>query len=419
MEAIDLTALDDAPDRQDDRLDARETIEPVVSTLIDALGGVEQGKYRMGEQAAACLKDLKKLWRRDDTDDDRTVARIFWEKRLLQNDLVPILLATAGEGRGDDKRAISCVDLMTAMTWPIDMAEELRELDDEHDKNADFTHLLESHLYYKAALVRPDIMKALFNIIIPPLSKSIPERTEKDCQIVTVVLYLVRNLAFVKDLRPGASLSAHQLEFTSLQSRLVKELSAANFLEFLLTISSNSEKDPWLTGWNTVTLEILYLFYRGVSPTSLSTKQTDVRSLSTNIVRNPNILPIQQPREKLKQLLSTESRLRREAYSNPSTRHSRFGTTIAIIRNPQRKQNADDPPPPPQQASVLHRQQALNKEAVDIMDIKKRKNVRKGNTVDELSREDNLSVDARVKLQEFANEFLRACFNCESPKAAL
>lgn len=121
----------------------------------------------------------------------------------------------------------------------------------------------------------------------------------------------------------------------------------------------------------------------------------------------------------MKRLLNTESRLRREAFSNPSTRHSRFGTTISIIRNPKRKQNEGDPQP---QASVLHRQQALNKEAVDIMDIKKRKNVRKGNTVDELSREDNLSVDARVKLQEFANEFLRACFNCEfsaSPLIAL
>lgn len=279
-QVIDLTALKDddhGDDQQEDAYDPREVLEPVITRIIDALGGVENGEYRMGEQAGACLKDLKKLWRRDDTDDDRTVARIFWERRLLQNDLVPILLATAGVGRGDDKRAIACVDLMTAMTWPIDMAEELKELDEEEDKNADFTHLLESHLHYKAALVRPGIMNALFNIVIPPLSKSLSERTEKDCQLVTVILYLIRNLAFVKDLRPGANLSAHQLEFTSLQSRLIKELSTANFVEFIITIAANTEKDPWLTGWNTVALEILYLLYRGVSPTSLSTKQVNVR----------------------------------------------------------------------------------------------------------------------------------------------
>ncbi len=62
---------------------------------------------------------------------------------------------------------------------------------------------------------------------------------------------------------------------------------------------------------------------------------------------------------------------------------------------------------------MLHRQQALNKEAVEIMDIKKRQSAHKSNTVDELSREDNLSLEARVVLQELAKEFLKACFNRE------
>jgi replication fork protection complex subunit Tof1/Swi1 len=92
------------------------------------------------------------------------------------------------------------------------------------------------------------------------------------------VLYLIRNLAFVKDLRQNVNLSANQLEFTSLQSRLIKELSASSFIEFITTIAANTEKDPWLTGWNTIALEILYLLYRGVSPTSLSTRQEDVRT---------------------------------------------------------------------------------------------------------------------------------------------
>ncbi|KAJ3565991.1 hypothetical protein NP233_g7283 [Leucocoprinus birnbaumii] len=393
-QVIDLTELrddeeDEVQENGEDRYDPRDVLEPVITRIIDALGGVEAGEYRMGEQAAACLKDLKKLWRRDDTDDDRTVARIFWERRLLQNDLIPILLA-ATEISGEDKRAIACVDLMTAMTWPIDLAEELKELDDEEDKNADFTHLLESHLYYKASLVNKDIMKALFAIVIPPLSKPPPQRTERDFQLISVILYLIRNLAFVKDLRQSANLSANQLEFTSLQSRLIMVLSETNFIEFIITIAANSDNDPWLTGWNTIALEILYLFYRGVSPTSLSTKQEN------------------RPKEKLKRLLDTEARLRREAFSNTSTRHSRFGTTISVTLNPNKKLNPGDPQP---HSSVLHRQQALNKEAVEIMDIKKRQRTRKGNTVDELSREDNLSVDARKVLQDLANEFLKACFN--------
>ncbi len=64
-------------------------------------------------------------------------------------------------------------------------------------------------------------MNALFAIVIPPLSKAPSQRTDRDFQLVSIVLYLIRNLAFVKDLRQSANLSANQLEFTSLQSALL------------------------------------------------------------------------------------------------------------------------------------------------------------------------------------------------------
>lgn len=51
---------------------------------------------------------MKKVWRKDDTDDERTVARIFWEVRVLQKDLVPILLETAGKGKVEDRCALAC-----------------------------------------------------------------------------------------------------------------------------------------------------------------------------------------------------------------------------------------------------------------------------------------------------------------------
>ena len=116
--------------------------------MVDALGGYEHGVYSMGDECYGCLKDLKKYWRKDDTDDDRTVARIFWDTRVLPNDLIPILLQTAGQGHVEDKRAVACADLMTAMTWPIDLAEELKELDEQFDKGADYTQLLLSHLHF-------------------------------------------------------------------------------------------------------------------------------------------------------------------------------------------------------------------------------------------------------------------------------
>ena len=222
--------------------------------------------------------------RKDDTDDERTVARIFWETRVLSNDLVPILLETAGKGLVEDKRAVACADLMTAMTWPIDLAEELKELDEVEDKGTDYTQLLLSHLNYKAALLRPGVMEALFSIMLPCLAKDTKERKERDVQIINVILYLIRNLAFIKDLPANTHLSADQAEYSSLQSRLIKVLSDTHVLDLLLTIASNTSSNPLFNNWNVLTLEIIYLLFRGVKPSSLAADQAKVCRFSCGAI---------------------------------------------------------------------------------------------------------------------------------------
>jgi replication fork protection complex subunit Tof1/Swi1 len=163
------------------------------------------------------------------------------------------------------------------MTWPIDLAEELKELDDELDRGSDYTQLLHSHLHYKAALLRPGAMQALFGIMLPPLAKSKKERQERDGQVVNVVLHLIRNLAFIKDLPSNSHLSADQAELSGLQTKLVRALEETHTLQLLLTIAANAENDPLLNGWNTLVLEIFYLLFRGVKPTSLAMDQAKVR----------------------------------------------------------------------------------------------------------------------------------------------
>jgi replication fork protection complex subunit Tof1/Swi1 len=202
---------DQAPGNGYVELDRRALLTPIITRVVDALGGWEvdeststtksKNVYKLGDEVYGCLKDLKRLWRKDDTDDNRTVARIFYESRLLTNDLIPILLATAGQGQFEDKRAIAAVDLMTAMTWPIDVAEELKELDEadlEDVKGTDYTQLMESHLVYKGALLKKEVWKALLGVTLAPLARGRKDRSERDGQIINVVLHLVRNLAFIK-----------------------------------------------------------------------------------------------------------------------------------------------------------------------------------------------------------------------------
>lgn len=100
-----------SPEYPDDR---RAILKPVIQNIVSALGGLERlpssegFAYILGDSCLGCLKDLKKVWRKDDTDDERTVARIFWEVRVLQKDLVPILLETAGKGNVEDRCALAC-----------------------------------------------------------------------------------------------------------------------------------------------------------------------------------------------------------------------------------------------------------------------------------------------------------------------
>lgn len=379
--------------------DRRAILDPVVRRVVDALGGFEDGVYRMGDEAVGCLRDLKKLWRLDDSDDERTVARIFWETRVLSNDLVPILLATAGKGLVDDKRAIACADLMTAMTWPIDMAEELKELDDARDKGTDYTELTFSHLNYKAALLKPGVMQALFGIILPPLSKPVKERSERDGQLVNVILHLVRNLAFIKDLPVNLHLSGDRAEYSSLQTKLIKVYSETSMLDLLLTIASNNDNDPLFNSFNTLVLEIFYLLFRGLKPSTLVINQT------------------KQPTQDLRRLLAAEDRRKRDAARYASSRHSQFGTTLTVQLNPKRKtqdtqdMHEESQGPAPTRPLVLHRQAAISKESGDVLDIAKQHKWKKTNKVDELTREDNLSTEARMVLQGFAREFVESCFN--------
>lgn len=58
------------------------------------------------------------------------------------------------------------------MTWPIDVAEELKELDEDREPATDYTILLRAQLAYKASLLQPGALSALVAIMTPALAKT-------------------------------------------------------------------------------------------------------------------------------------------------------------------------------------------------------------------------------------------------------
>lgn len=90
---------------------------PAVQSLVNAIGGFEtvesppgSGKYedvyRPGDSVLAVLKDLKRLWRKDDSDDERTVARCMARAGLMK-ELIALLVECAE--RGEWGRKVSLV----------------------------------------------------------------------------------------------------------------------------------------------------------------------------------------------------------------------------------------------------------------------------------------------------------------------
>ncbi|KAH8980680.1 timeless-domain-containing protein [Lactarius akahatsu] len=422
-------AGDDASEGEtDEYLHRRAILEPAILNVVNALGGYEGGVYRLGDEAYGCLKDLKRFWRKDDADDARTVARILWGARVLPNDLVPILLETAGKGHVEDKRALACADLVAAMTWPIDIAEELKELDELRDDQdpaagAEYTELRQSHLHYKAALLKPGVLRALLALAVPCLARASStsggsgvresRAAARDAQVVSVVLHVVRNLAFIADAPANVHLSADQAELASLQSRLVRALSEAHFLELLLAAAAGAQGDTMFNASNTLVLEIFYLLFRGIRPSSLVSEQSE------------------ETKQNLRQLLTLEDKRRRDFARNAPSRHSRFGTTISVRLNPKKTSTTgssatpqgeagdpvapdDDPATSSQsQPLVLHRQQALSQHSAAgaVIDLSKRQLKQKGKKEDEVSRRDDLSPEARTVLRGLARTFIESCFN--------
>ncbi|KAJ7130361.1 hypothetical protein C8R44DRAFT_731891 [Mycena epipterygia] len=137
--------------------------------------------------------------------DERTVVPIFWKKRVLSNVLIPILLRATWKTNAPFR-------LISAMTWPIDMAEELAELDPT--ERADFTQLRQSHQHYKAAILQPR-------------------------------LWLLSLVSSPRWPRPRGSVLC-----VSIRSLL----SSCTLGAF--TASANVDADPLLASWNTLVLEI-------------------------------------------------------------------------------------------------------------------------------------------------------------------
>ena len=154
-------------------------------------------------------------------------------------------------------------------------------------------------------------------------------------------------------------------------------------LDLLLTIASNALDDSFLNQWNCLVLEVFYLIFRALKPSSLAENQAT------------------QPRRELARLLETEERSKREERNKwTSSRHSRFGTTIAVKSKVNNEEKV-----------ILHKQAAVGKSAVEVLDRGNKFLTKRAKMHNDLGSTTVLTMEAKTVLQGVVSDFILSCFN--------
>lgn len=117
------------------------------------------------------------------------------------------------------------------------------------------------------------------------------------------------------------------------QSELIIQLESENILQLLLAMAAQADSTDYAP-WNMVVLDILHLVFRGVKPDELMVPVQKVSRL--RLCSNPRhrdfdgISRGQIEGNRLKDMLDLEARQTTDLFGLKGSRHSRFGTTIAV-----------------------------------------------------------------------------------------
>jgi replication fork protection complex subunit Tof1/Swi1 len=272
---------------------------------------------------------------------------------VLQN-LIPLLLKTAGGEERSQKIALACTDLLTSITWPVDANAEVREAITRGESTEDLSHLfaLERDMVkYKAAVLRQrsgesqqksgsrEILNCIMRyILLPALSKPRHHRNERDVGTISMSLHFFRNLLAIQDPVATTLSSVEQISNSTLQSELICTMARSHVLETILMLANSAESREF-GQWNAITLECVYAIFGGEEVAVIAGSSTGVISdapADTATSKEPGkAAPPPRTISKnaaLASSLNSEAHQRRVALAaSGSSRHSRFGTSISFF----------------------------------------------------------------------------------------
>ncbi|KAI9888901.1 MAG: Topoisomerase 1-associated factor 1 [Vezdaea aestivalis] len=376
---------------------ANEVVDPEVRahvySLVSALGGTgadEAGRYELGDDALACLKDLKRWLKLYDEKTDRLdVARCLAEANVVSGDLLEILAAwpeDATDDRVKAKVALACLELLVPLTWPIEKTELQKKVN--HHRHMPYLQL--AQVRYKQAILDHDttqLLRTTVRIALPSLATPVGERTSRDEAIIRLLLYFLRNMVIIT---PPANLHYEGNEAEVSRSATITAFYKQDILQLLLTIGSGIGED--FNTQDVVLMEVLFHIVKGIDVAKLFEDESEEND--DNSVE-------------LRDLLKKEAGMHRGYLRNAPSRHNRFGTMIWVKRNDAR-------------VSTVSGQNALMDDLRSISRIdqsKKSRNSAKRRPKDPALKQtlfdSHTPIDTSAKkiLRHFVYDFLDSAFN--------
>ncbi|KAI4729499.1 timeless-domain-containing protein [Aureobasidium sp. EXF-10728] len=375
-----------------------QTVDPEVRahiySLISAIGGsstVKEGQYVLGDDALACLKDLSRWIRSyDDRMNRHDVKRCMAEANLIRGDLLPILAQQGDKPERSalaTKIALSCLDLLNTLTWPIERKEETMTV----NVHRHLPYIRLAQVEYKRSILHwesAQILRTAISVAIPSITQPRSDRSQRDESIIGVVLYLLRNVAIIAQPTDLPS-AADDNDINRLET--IHAFHQQNVLQLLLTIASSvTDEYPM---HDIVLLDILFQLLKGIDPKDLFKNEKQLAD-----ARN----------DEFKALLDKEKAMNASYARNAPSRHHRFGTMIWVKR-------------PDEKVSTLSGQNVIfdEQKTMHQMDQSKLWNKPKGRKKNTEAQDENNDFDNNVNLDEptrkivrlFVEDFLDSSFN--------
>ena len=344
----------------------------------------------LGDDALACLKDLKKWLKLHDEKANRLdVARCLAEANLVKGDLLEILAAwpeAATEDKIKSKIALACLELLVPLTWPIEKNDH--QMTVNHHRHVPYLQLAQTS--YKRAILEHEsatVLRTVVRIGLPSIALSMAERSSRDEGIIKLLMYFFRNIAMISS---PQNLPNEGNEGEVSRSATVEAFHRQDVLALLLTISSNMGED--FNTQDTVIMEVLFHLLKGVDVEKLFLDKKQLKSKSG---------------DELKSLLAQEAGMHRSYAKNAPTRHNRFGTMIWVKRDDAGKVSTVSG-----QDVLKDSQQTLSKMDQTKKWNKPRQRVKnQEQAYDRFDMPVPLTESASTHLRAFVEEFLDSGFN--------